>query len=232
MSQFLDRISAQVTLEKLRQQDFIRPDGRRPFDEMPDFDPRPSLLATRPFQESQPGELRDIRKARAVPCPQRDQLVDELSVILAGYGKLYIYGIDRRLFDERHQIMKALETLQMFLERQGAPRRHKKLWCQLDDLANGIKPLAEEAYAQGRGGPSEVTVEREWRDWWTEQQRNMVIPLYDTFQLYGPAREDFPRESIYHSMAAILEDLGFEPDSYEGLPTALRKRHNKALEHK
>jgi hypothetical protein len=58
----------------------------------------------------------------------------------------------------------------------------------------------------------------------------VTVPLYDALQRYGPAPEDFPRDSIYHSMAAILKDLGLEPDTYEDLPTALRKRHNKALE--
>jgi hypothetical protein len=219
MSRFLNHMVVQVIHE-----------NRPWFLDQPDIDPPPFVLATRPFEESQPGQLWDVAKACAVPCPQRDQLADELAIILAKYAKLYMCAHDKLILDKRHQVMKALETLRTFLERQGAPRRQKKVWCQLDDLAKRIEPLAKNAYPPGTLEPWEAKLDREWRDWWQQQQQHMTVPLHDAFQQYGPAPKDFPHDSIYHTMAAILEDLGLEPDTYEDLPTALRKRHNKALE--
>jgi hypothetical protein len=53
MTDFLLQISAQVTLENLRLQDLTRVDGLRPFHDIPDIDPRPFVLATRPSDVTQ-----------------------------------------------------------------------------------------------------------------------------------------------------------------------------------
>jgi hypothetical protein len=233
VSPFLEHMAAQVILDKRKDQERARGGGRQIFLATPDLDPRPYVLATPPFDESRPGQLWDEEKYRAVPCPQRDQLAGELADILAGYAKLYIHGIHRRLRDERHQIERALGTLQTFLERQGAPRRHKRLLGRLDDVAAGITALADRVYERGVARPWEVKLDREWRDWWTEQQGHLVVQLYDAFQRHGPAPQDFPRASIYRGMAEILKALGLEPTlgpkAHKDLPLALRKRHYKAL---
>lgn len=231
MVNFLIQIDIQLTIENLRSHHVPRADGRRPFHELPDIAPRPFVLRTRPFAQAPAGYVWDgqAKLPHAVACPQRDQLVDVLGVILVKYAKCYLLGIHRRRFDERHKIKQAISTLQTFLTRQGAPRRHKRLWCQLDALANRLIPLADAAYPPAWQPADAGKLERELRRRWQEQQRQWVVPLYDALQRYGPARKNFPNHSRWAALAHILQDLGLEPESYEDLAGALRKRYLTAI---
>jgi hypothetical protein len=179
------------------------------------------LVDTAPFAECPPGHIWDVRERRSkewkrILCPKREALLQSLAIILAEYGMLYAQVIELRPADERYELKNAIRTIQLFLEGQSAPRRHKKLWCQFEAIAQGLETLAQGAYAH----PG-----REQQDWIRGWRKRLTRLLYDAFRAYGPARDLYCDDAIFHALAAILIPLRLENgDSVSIVAARLAKR--------
>jgi hypothetical protein len=220
LRQFLFQMDLQLTFEKYYRLGYLGEIEHV-------VDPARYVRQTSPFVNCPPGFIRDVRyESSKVPCPRDRELIESLGAIVGLYAQMFNFAGPARTREERLQIESAFRTIQIFLENERAAMRHKKLWCEFEDVKKAVLVMAKASKTGKRG---QERFAREWRDWWTEKQGNMSIQLYDAFRCFGPDEKDFCKDAIYEAMAAILIDLGFESTSLKSLPQALLRRRTKAL---
>jgi hypothetical protein len=174
------------------------------------------LLQCTPFRGLPEDKVRDVRKNAPKPrekdCPERPFLLNGLA------GALLFWESAQASAPYMHSLNTDLDQLVAILQNRAS------VWSQLPDL--GIR----------FGGQNSThcailrtirDLTQQWRQWPLEydahvSQRLPGAPLFDArgltthtvqmmatdFRAFGPAKGEFPKEAIYHALAAILEPFG------------------------
>jgi hypothetical protein len=176
------------------------------------------LLKCTPFRGLPDDKVKDIRKkvpnprAREKDCPERTLLLNSLAGALlawetaqasAPYVDSLNADLDQLAAMLEHCVSVWEELPQLGIRFGGQASIHRSTLQMARDLMQQWRqhPLAYDAHASQRLPAAPFTKAR-------DLTIQTVQLMFEDFRAFGPDEEEFPRDAIYHALAAILKAFG------------------------